>query len=128
MKNRRVHFAFDERSLEGIGKLKEQGRHYVAWVPEPGESREMPRMFTDPNIPEDMEHWVATAPTWTSTLPTESGYYWCRLGKTKPFLVDWEYADGDPFAWDIEKEQEIPQVLLLEHEWWSERVKPPEEE
>lgn len=66
-------------------------------------------------------------PTWTSTPPTESGYYWCRLGKTKPFLVDWEYADGDSFAWDIEKEQEIPQVLLLEHEWWPIPLTPPED-
>lgn len=173
MKNRRVHFAFDERSLEDIEKLKAQGRAYRAWVPEPGESQEMPRMFTE-LPPPDIEHWevkeIGSMGTftlqdgtilqeddilkfdpatkkwcvekdsligqlieemcpiaWTSTLPTKNDRYWCRLGKTKPFLVDLEIVNGQPIVWDIDKEQSIPSIYIPNHEWWPIPLTPPED-
>lgn len=119
MKNRRVHFIFDERCLEDTEKFKEQGRI------SPTLTKSLDILMRKPLPPK---------PTWTTILPTESGYYWMRFsgpgGEPAIMRVDIIERVGMPVwtCWTYGNEACLFVHEILEDcEWWPIPLTPPEE-
>jgi hypothetical protein len=66
--------------------------------------------------------------TWKKRLPTENGYYWCRHEDSADSFMVRVATDNGKFAhaFDIRRDQYIPDAFLPEHEWAG-PLQPPKE-